>query len=66
MFNDNLGKDNKENETKYGEFVCSLDHWILPEDQKKQAKRLENITKNKRKKEKKEKWVRYINFLKNK
>ena len=42
-----------ENYTKYGEFVCSFDHWILPEDQKKRAKKLTEITKNKRNDEKK-------------
>lgn len=42
-------KDNnkKENTTKYGEFVCSTYQWLPPEKQKRQAKKLANITKNK-------------------
>ena len=47
-------KDKKiinEDTTMYGEFVCSLDHWLPIEKQKEQAKRLNNITKsNKNKK----------------
>ncbi len=35
----------KEDTTKYGEFVCSLDHWLPIEKQKENAKRLSNITK---------------------
>ena len=38
----------KEDTTQYGEFVCSLDHWLPIEKQKKQADRLNNITKSKR------------------
>ena len=37
----------KEDTTKYGEFVCSLDHWLPVEKQKEQAERLSNITKKK-------------------
>ena len=37
----------KEDKTKYGEFVCSLDHWLPIEKQKEQAERLANITKKK-------------------
>lgn len=33
--------------TKYGEFVCSAFHWLPIEEQKKKAKMMENITKNK-------------------
>lgn len=36
----------KEDSTKYGEFVCSCYKWLTPEEQKEQAKRLENITKS--------------------
>lgn len=35
----------KEDATKYGEFVCSCYKWLPPEEQKKQAEHLENITK---------------------
>ena len=43
-------KEYGEDTTKYGEYVCSLDHWLPPEKQKEQAKRLEKITdKNKKK-----------------
>ena len=35
----------KEDTTKYGEFVCSLDHWLPLEKQKEQADRLIEITK---------------------
>ncbi len=38
----------KDNTTKYGEFVCSLDHWLPIEKQKEQADRLSKITKDKR------------------
>ena len=37
----------KEDKTKYGEFVCSLDHWLPIEKQKEQADRLNEITKKK-------------------
>ena len=36
----------KEDTTKYGEFVCSEHHWLPPEEQKKKAKELEDITKS--------------------
>ena len=38
----------REDETKYGEFISSFFYWIPLKEQKKKAKRLENITKNKR------------------
>ena len=38
----------KEDTTQYGEFVCSLDHWLPIEKQKEQADRLNEITKRKR------------------
>ena len=37
----------KEDKAKYGEFVCSLDHWLPIEKQKEQADRLNEITKKK-------------------
>ena len=37
----------KEDTTKYGEFVCSTYHWLPVEKQKEQAKRLDEITKDK-------------------
>lgn len=40
--------DNNINTTEYGEFVCSLDHWLPIEKQKEQADRLEKITKKKK------------------
>lgn len=39
----------KEDMTKYGEFVCSTYHWLPVEKQKEQAKRLDEITKEKNK-----------------
>ena len=38
----------KEDTSMYGEFVCSLDHWLPIEKQKEQADRLNEITKDKR------------------
>lgn len=35
----------KRDTTKYGEFVCSAYHWLPIEKQKKQAQKLENVTK---------------------
>ena len=37
-------KADYEDTIEYGEFVCSLDHWILPEKQKKRVNSLEKIT----------------------
>lgn len=34
----------KEDTTKYGEFVCSLYHWLPVEKQKEQVKNMENMT----------------------
>ncbi|MBR3133447.1 MAG: hypothetical protein IKG42_05220 [Clostridia bacterium] len=39
----------KEDATEYGEFVPSFDHWVTPDEQKKIAKKLENITKKPKK-----------------
>lgn len=39
----------KEDATKYGEFVPSFDHWLPLDEQKKIAKKLENITKKPKK-----------------
>jgi len=38
-------KEYGEDATKYGEFVSSYFGWISPEEQKKKAEKLENITK---------------------
>ena len=38
-------KEYGEDATKYGEFVSSYFGWVSPEEQKKQVKKLENITK---------------------
>ena len=35
---------NKEDTTKYGEFIPSFHEWISPEEQKRKAEELENIT----------------------
>lgn len=40
----------KENTTKYGEFVCSAFCWLPIEKQKKQAKKMETLTKENNKK----------------
>lgn len=41
-------KELKSNTTKYGEFVCSYDHWLPLDKQKEQAEKMEEITKNKK------------------
>ena len=33
-----------EDSTKYGEFISSFDRWLTPEEQKRKAKKLEQIT----------------------
>ena len=38
-------KKNREDTTKYGEFVCSLDHWLPIQKQKDRAEELNKITK---------------------
>ena len=46
-----MDKDKKEygeDATKYGEFVCSNYHWLPIEEQNKQAKKMEDMTKKKR------------------
>ena len=35
----------KENTTKYGEFVCSLDNWLPIEKQKERSEKLASVTK---------------------
>lgn len=40
-------KEYGEDATKYGEFVSSYFGWVSLEEQKKQAEKLENITKKK-------------------
>lgn len=35
----------RDDSTKYGEFVCSCYKWLPPEEQKEQAKHLEDVTK---------------------
>lgn len=39
--------ENREDATKYGEFVSSYFGWVSLEKQKKQAEKIENITKKK-------------------
>jgi len=38
----------REDMTKYGEFVCSAFHWLPIEQQKKKAKKMADMTKNKK------------------
>ena len=44
-------RDIKEDATKYGEFVCSNYHWVTLDEQKKIAKKMENMTKKEKNKE---------------
>ncbi len=44
-----------EDATKYGEYVCSNFHWLPIKQQKKQARRMENMTKQEIIRAKKEK-----------
>ncbi len=39
-------KETGEDATQYGEFISSFFGWISPEDQKEEAEKLEDITKN--------------------
>ena len=41
--------ENEEDVTKYGEFVSSYFAWLTPERQKKRAKEIDNMTKQKQK-----------------
>ena len=60
-------RQNVEDTTKYGEFVCSFDKWLPIEKQKKRAEMLANVTKE-NKQEKKNKWdlvrINYKNMQK--
>ena len=47
-----MGKKEKEDATKYGEFISTYFSWNTLEGQKKTAKKLENITKCNKQKEK--------------
>lgn len=38
-------KYNKDEDTKYGEFVCSYFSWITLSDQKQRAEEMSNMTK---------------------
>lgn len=40
----------EDNISKYGEFICSYNHWLPLDEQKKQAQKMENITKSKKRK----------------
>ena len=40
--------ENKDNKTKYGEFVCSEFKWLPIEKQKEKVDKLDKITKNKK------------------
>lgn len=37
------GKGIVEDTTEYGEFICSFDGWLTPEEQKKNAEHLEHL-----------------------
>lgn len=41
----NFGTEAGEDATKYGEFVCSYFAWLTPNEQKINAEKLENMTK---------------------
>ena len=45
----NKDKREKEDATKYGEFVASYFGWVSPEKQKDRVEELENITKKEEK-----------------
>lgn len=45
---DKKNKKEKEDATKYGEFVSSYFGWITPKKQKERAEELEDITKKKK------------------
>ncbi len=45
----NKDKKEKEDATKYGEFVSSYFGWVSPEKQKDRVEELENITKKEEK-----------------
>ena len=42
-------KEDKEDTTKYGEFVSSYFEWITPDEQKQKAKELEQLGKKDKK-----------------
>lgn len=37
------GKGIVEDDTEYGEFICSFDSWLTPEEQKRNAERMEHL-----------------------
>ena len=37
------GKGIVEDATEYGEFIASFDAWLTPEEQKKRAKKMEDL-----------------------
>ena len=37
------GKGIIEDTTEYGEFICSFDSWLTPEEQKRNAERMEHL-----------------------
>lgn len=39
-----FGTEAGEDATKYGEFVCSYFAWVTPDEQKKNAKKMEKMT----------------------
>lgn len=55
MDNREFEKREKEDATKYGEFVSSYFNWITPQKQKEVVDKLENITKERKSEKSKEK-----------
>ena len=42
------GKEIVEDTTEYGEFMATFDAWMTPEEQKRRAKHLENLKKERK------------------
>ena len=59
-------EEEKEDATKYGEFISSYFAWVSLPDQKRRVERLENITKKKNKWENERKFKRIKKKNKNK
>lgn len=37
------GKEIMDDTTEYGEFICSFDAWLTPEEQKRNAEKMEHL-----------------------
>ena len=42
--NDSINMEAGEGLTEFGEFVCTYHNWLSSDDQKENAKKLENVT----------------------